>query len=235
MALTRKLAPALALLLVFGQGAPALAAKAERVKGAATVKLDPEKGDVRASVNALAQLLGAQVVGDSPLLSQPAPAAEMTGTPERLLQRLLRNQDYVLKTDDKGAIKQVVIMSGAQGRDPVRAPATTTASAGEVKPLSPGAAAPASSPVVAAMVANAQLAQQQQPYQSSSPVEPVKPPPPYNPGVTAPPVPSTSSAAPVNITPEMQAQIAASTKAAQAQLDTLVKQLREACPSGERC
>lgn len=223
---------ALAALLSLTFAAPVEAAKAVKAAKGGEYTLDPEKGDVRASLTALATAIGATIVGDSPKLAQPAPAAVMTGTPDKLIKRLLKDQSYVVKTDGKGKITQVVIMSGQRGKDPLPAskpPAATTA------------ANTGTNPVTATMLANAHLAQaptyggQPQFAAKSSQPEPIPPQQPAQPQQQAVAAGSSAPAQPVNITPEMQAQIAAATQQARGQLDTLVQQLKAACPAGQKC
>lgn len=226
----------LAAAILFAQAAP-LAATASKVSGTAQVRLDPENGDVRSSLQALAQVIGATIVGDSPQLSAPAPAAPITGTPDKLLKRLLKGQDYVLKTDAKGRISQIVIMSGSRGPDPKPQPRTTPPPSTQASVTSPSNSAS----VNASLLANAQLAQLAQTTPSNAPqkaptppIDPGKPTQPASPAFSTPkgPVPA---APPITITPEMQAQIAAATRQASGDLQTLVEQLKAACPAGQRC
>lgn len=218
-------------LVLIAAGAPVEAATAGKIAGTNQIKLDPEKGDVRASLAALAQTSGIKVTGDSASLAEPVSTGPITGTPAQLLKRLLRGHDYVIKTDKTGRISEVVIMSGKRGKDPVMQAAAPPAAG---KPAQTAAAAAPISPVTAALMAKAEQSQ-------------VRPMPPGAqaqanfPGgsgaadqAAISPPPAATGAPPV-ITPEMQAQIAASTQQAQAQLQVLVQQLKAACPAGQRC
>ncbi len=218
----------LAIAVASALAGQSVAATAQKISGSDQIRLDPEKGDVRSALEALASTIGAKVTGDSQLLSTPAPAAPITGTPERLLRRLLREQDYVLKTDAAGHIREVVIMSGARGQDPVAHP-TQAAPQTPTAPPTPYQA-PATTLVQATPSYGAPsiASKASAGAGAGTPVPPASVPTMAGGNPTAP-------GAPITITPEMQADIAKATLQAQGQLKILVDQLKAACPEGQHC
>ncbi|MBI1339409.1 hypothetical protein GC169_04255 [bacterium] len=232
-------------------GGAAFAATVEASAKAGEYRLDPEKGDVATSLTALAQAIGATIVGDTSRLTGPAPSAVMTGTPERLVARLLRNEDYVLKSGASGRINQIVLLSGEAGKDPAQPRVAPPVQSAASQPANSGASEPS---VTSSLMRSAQqIAAAQAAAREGLPLDPPeaqaaekRAPQPtisaqarvasgQSAGDRAARGPTSGTPAPVSVTPEMQAEIAAATQRARAELDTLVRQLREACPPGQTC
>lgn len=233
--------PGVAIAALLLAPAPALAAKVEPGSRAGEYRLDPEGGDVRTALGALAAAIGASLVGDAASLDEKAPAAVLAGRPERLIQRLLSRQDYVVKSDASGRIRQIVILSGARGQDPTL-PART---AETVAPAAPPANASTTTRSLARMAQQLAAAGPGDTMELVNPPadgekrspRPTDPGPPGSrpPAASLAPAPAGPPAPPVTITPEMQAEIAAATQRARGELQTLVEQLRAACPAGQTC
>lgn len=217
-------------LIFIAVSLPAEAATAGKIAGTNQITLDPEKGDLRASLTAVANATGIKIIGDSPMLAEAAATGPITGTTEQVLQRLLHGRDCIIKIDKAGQVREVVIPSGKRSRDPLMQAATPLPAGKQMQT----AAGPSISPVTSALMAKAEQSKVRPMISASTRPEPIPRIPTGGAARTAASAPVAGGQPPA-ITPEMQAQIAASTRLAQSQLSALVQQLKAACPAGQRC